>query len=281
MKSLKFVKIHGIGNDYIYIDGINSTINKLSDLSIKISDRHFGVGSDGLIALLPSQKADFRMRMFNADGSEAEMCGNGIRGLAKMIHDHGFSKKKQLTIETLAGIMELELTLKDNKVSMVTVDMGEPILEREKIPMIGEPGHVIEETIELEDSVKFELTAVSVGNPHAIIFVEDVDNFPIEKYGPLIEKHPLFPSRINVEFVKILSSNEAKQRTWERGSGETMACGTGATAVTVAGVLTGRLDSQSTIHLLGGDLMIRWDKQTNHLFMTGPATEVFKGEWYY
>ncbi|MBN2436705.1 MAG: diaminopimelate epimerase [Spirochaetes bacterium] len=281
MKSLKFVKIHGIGNDYIYIDGINSTINKLSDLSIKISNRHFGVGSDGLIALLPSQKADFRMRMFNADGSEAEMCGNGIRGLAKMIHDHGFSKKKQLTIETLAGIMELELTLKDNKVSMVTVDMGEPILEREKIPMIGEPGHVIEETIELEDSVKFELTAVSVGNPHAIIFVEDVDNFPIEKYGSLIEKHPLFPSRINVEFVKILSSNEAKQRTWERGSGETMACGTGATAVTVAGALTGRLDSQSTIHLLGGDLMIRWDKQTNHLFMTGPATEVFKGEWFY
>ena len=281
MKSLKFVKIHGIGNDYVYIDGINSTINKLSELSVKISDLHFGVGSDGLIALLPSQKADFRMRMFNADGSEAEMCGNGIRGLAKMIHDHGFSKKKQLTIETLAGIMNLELTLKDNKVSMVTVDMGEPILEREKIPMLGEPGQVIEETIELEDSVKFELTAVSVGNPHAIIFVEDVDNFPIEKYGSLIENHPLFPSRTNVEFVKVLSSNEAKQRTWERGSGETMACGTGATAVTVAGVLTGRLDSQSTIHLLGGDLMIRWDKQTNHLFMTCPATEVFKGEWYF
>ncbi|MDA3899487.1 MAG: diaminopimelate epimerase [Spirochaetes bacterium] len=278
---MKFLKIHGIGNDYVYIDAITNSISKPSEIAVKISDRHFGVGSDGLILLLESKKADFKMRMFNSDGSEAEMCGNGIRGLAKMIFDHGFSKKKQLSIETLAGILELDLIIHDNKVSQVTVNMGEPILEREKIPMIGEPGHVIDETIELEDSVKFEVTTVSVGNPHAVIFVEDVDNFPIEKYGPLIENHPLFPARINVEFVKVVSQNEAHQRTWERGSGETLACGTGATAVTVAGVLSGRLDSQSTIHLRGGDLMIRWDKPSNQLFMTGGATEVFKGEWFY
>lgn len=281
MKSLKFIKLHGIGNDYVYIDGINNTISKPSEIALKISDRHFGIGSDGLILLLPSKKADFRMRMFNSDGSEAEMCGNGIRGLAKMIHDHGYSKKKQLKIETLAGILELDLEIENSKVEMVTVNMGEPRLERDQIPMIGEPGQVVDEVLELEDSVRFDITCVSMGNPHAVIFVEDIENFPIEKYGPLIENHPLFPSRTNVEFVKVINKNEAIQRTWERGAGETLACGTGASAVTVAGVISGRLDSQATIHLKGGDLMIRWDKLSNHVYMSGNAVEVFKGEWYY
>lgn len=280
MKSLKFIKMHGLGNDYVYIDGINNSITKPSDLAIKISDRNFGVGGDGMILLLASKKADFRMRMFNADGSEAEMCGNGIRCIAKMIYDHGFSKKKRLSIETLAGILELDLLLKENKVSEVTVDMGEPILERNEIPMIGNAGTVIDEVLELDDKVKFNITAVSMGNPHIVIFIDDAEHFPLEKYGPMIENHPLFPARTNVEFVQVVAPNRAIQRTWERGSGETLACGTGASAVTVAGVLTEQLDSQSTIELKGGTLRIRWDRETNHLFMTGPATEVFRGEWY-
>jgi diaminopimelate epimerase len=281
MKSLKFIKIHGIGNDYIYVDAIHNTLSKPGEIAEKISDRHFGVGSDGLILLLESKTADFKMRMFNSDGTEAEMCGNGIRGLAKMIHDHGFSKKKKLKIETLAGILELDLHLKNNHVDSVTVDMGEPILNRSQIPMVGEEGNVIEEVLELDDTVKFTITAVSMGNPHVVIFVEDVDHFPLEKYGPMIENHQLFTNRTNVEFVKVSAQNEAFQRTWERGAGETLACGTGACAVTVAGVLTGKLENQSTIHLLGGDLQIDWNKASNHVYMTGNATEVFKGEWYY
>ncbi|MFW6364846.1 MAG: diaminopimelate epimerase [Spirochaetota bacterium] len=281
MKTLKFIKLQGIGNDYVYIDGIRNQLTKPGEIAKKISDRNYGVGGDGMIVLLPSKKADFRMRMFNSDGSEAEMCGNGIRGLAKMIYDHGFSKKKHLEIETLAGVLELELSLDGKYVDTVTVDMGEPRLERSLIPMIGDPGNVVDETIELNDSVKFDITALSMGNPHAVIFVEDVEQFPIEKYGPMVENHQLFPNRTNVEFVKIISKTEAVQRTWERGSGETLACGTGASAVTVAGALTGRLDSQALIHLRGGDLRIKWDRVSNHVYMTGPAREVFRGEWYY
>lgn len=281
MKSLKFIKLHGNGNDYVYVDGIHNNLTKPAEIAKKISDRNFGVGGDGMIMLLPSKKADFRMRMFNSDGSEAEMCGNGIRGLAKMIYDHGFSKKKQLNIETMAGVLELDLNVKDKHVDTVTVDMGEPKLERSRIPMIGDPGNVVDETLELDDTVKFDITAVSMGNPHAIIFVEDLEHFPLEKYGPMVENHQLFPNRTNVEFVKIINKGEAIQRTWERGSGETLACGTGASAVTVAGVLTERLENEALIHLSGGDLHIRWDRLSNHVFMTGPATEVFKGEWYY
>ncbi len=279
MKSFPFIKMHGIGNDYVYIDAINNRIQHPEELAPKISDRHFGVGGDGLILLLPSEKADFRMRMFNADGSEAQMCGNGIRCLAKMIHDHGFSEKKILAIETLAGIKEVSIEVKNRKVVLATVDMGAPRIERSEIPMIGEPGSVIEEDLELDDGVKFQITAVSMGNPHCVIFVEDVENFPLAKYGPMIENHPLFPERTNVEFVEIISPTEARQRTWERGSGETLACGTGASAVTVAGSLARKLEKKVQIHLSGGDLSINWDVITGNVYMTGTAEEVFRGEW--
>lgn len=276
---IKFIKMQGIGNDYIYIDARKQTIKNPEKLSIKISDRHFGVGSDGLILILNSKKADFRMRMFNSDGSEAEMCGNGIRCFAKYIYDHGLSGKKKISVETKAGVKHLDLTLKNKKVASVKVDMGEPILQREKIPMSGNPGQVINETLTLEDGVKFEITAVSMGNPHVIIYVEDVKNFPVEKYGPMIENHDLFPNRTNVEFIQILNNAEVIQRTWERGSGETLACGTGASAVTVAGVLTGKTARKIILHLSGGDLNTEWNEKDSHVYLSGPAVEVFQGVW--
>jgi len=275
---IPFTKLHGIGNDYIYINAIKHTVKNPKRLAIAMSDRHFGVGSDGLILILPSQKADFRMRMFNADGSEAEMCGNGIRAFAKYVYDHKLTKKTNLSVETLAGIKYLTCTLKNGKVHSVTVDMGQPILLRDKIPMIGNPGMVIEEEIHV-DGVKFPITAVSMGNPHAVIYVEDVKNFPVEKYGPMIENHELFPKRTNVEFVEIVNEKEVIQRTWERGSGETLACGTGASAVTVAGVLTKKTARKLKVHLTGGDLTIEWNEKNNHVFLTGPAEEVFEGVW--
>jgi len=275
---IPFTKLHGIGNDYIYINAIKHPVKNPKRLAIAMSDRHFGVGSDGLILILPSQKADFRMRMFNADGSEAEMCGNGIRAFAKYVYDHKLTKKTNLSVETLAGIKYLTCTLKNGKVHSVTVDMGQPILLRDKIPMIGNPGMVIEEEIHV-DGVKFPITAVSMGNPHAVIYVEDVKNFPVEKYGPMIENHELFPKRTNVEFVEIVNEKEVIQRTWERGSGETLACGTGASAVTVAGVLTKKTARKLKVHLSGGDLTIEWNEKDNHVYLTGPAEEVFEGVW--
>jgi diaminopimelate epimerase len=232
---VKFTKMHGIGNDYIYIDARSTAVRHPEKLAVAMSDRHFGVGSDGLILILKSETADFRMRMFNADGSEAEMCGNGIRCFAKYVYDHGLIKNKRISVETLAGVKHLDMQVKNKKVETVRVDMGEPILQRERIPMSGNPGMVIGEALSLEDGVRFEITAVSMGNPHAVIYVEDVKNFPVEKYGTMIENHDLFPNRTNVEFVQILNEGEVIQRTWERGSGETLACGTGASAVTVAG----------------------------------------------
>lgn len=279
MRTIPFIKMQGIGNDYVYIDAINNKIQHPELLAPKISDRHFGVGGDGLILLLPSEKADFRMRMFNADGTEAQMCGNGIRCLSKMIYDHGFSEKKELAIETLAGIKEVSLEVKNHHVVTVAVDMGLPRIERSELPMIGDPGSVIEENLELDDAVTFQVTAVSMGNPHCVIFVEDVDNFPLAKYGPMIENHPLFPERVNVEFVEIISGSAVRQRTWERGSGETLACGTGASAVCVAGSLARKLDRKVLVHLRGGDLSINWDVISGKVFMTGPAEEVFRGEW--
>ncbi|MGQ9844522.1 MAG: diaminopimelate epimerase [Spirochaetota bacterium] len=275
---MPFTKLHGIGNDYIYINAIKHPVKNPKRLAIAMSDRHFGVGSDGLILILPSQKADFRMRMFNADGSEAEMCGNGIRAFAKYVYDHKLTKKTNLSVETLAGIKHLQCTLKNGKVNMVTVDMGQPILLRDKIPMLGNPGMVIEEEIYV-DGVKFPVTAVSMGNPHAVIYIEDAKNFPVEKYGPMIENHELFPKRTNVEFVEIVNENEVIQRTWERGSGETLACGTGASAVTVAGVLTKKTGRKLKVHLSGGDLIIEWNEKDNHVYLTGPADEVFEGVW--
>jgi diaminopimelate epimerase len=275
---IPFTKLHGIGNDYIYINAIKHPVENPKKLAIAMSNRNFGVGSDGLILILPSGKADFTMRMFNADGSEAEMCGNGIRGFAKYVYDHGLTKKTTIAVETLAGVKQVRCTVKNGKVHTVTVDMGEPILLRDKIPMLGNPGTVIEEDLHV-DGVKFSITAVSMGNPHVVIYVEDVKNFPVEKYGPMIENHELFPKRTNVEFVQIVTGKEVIQRTWERGSGETLACGTGASAVTVAGVLTEKTDRRLKVHLKGGDLSIEWNNKDNHVYLTGPAEEVFEGIW--
>lgn len=279
MKKLPFVKMHGIGNDYIFINGIQSAPENLPKLSKLISDRHYGAGSDGLIVILPSEKADFKMRMFNSDGSEAEMCGNGIRCFAKYVYDYSLTSKTDLLIETKAGNKEVFLTVRDKSVSTVTVDMGMPIMERTQIPMIGDHGSVINETIELEDSVKFNITAVSMGNPHAVIFVEELEKFPLAKYGEMIENHPLFPHKTNVEFVKIISKNKIEQRTWERGSGETLACGTGASAALVASHLNDRTGRKATVKLRGGDLTIEWNEKNGLVYMTGPAVEVYRGEW--
>ncbi|MGV7929476.1 MAG: diaminopimelate epimerase [Spirochaetota bacterium] len=276
---VKFTKMHGIGNDYIYIDARSTAVRHPEKLAVAMSDRHFGVGSDGLILILKSETADFRMRMFNADGSEAEMCGNGIRCFAKYVYDHALIKNKRISVETLAGVKHLDMQVKNKKVETVRVDMGEPILQRERIPMSGNPGMVIGEALSLEDGVRFEITAVSMGNPHAVIYVEDVKNFPVEKYGTMIENHDLFPNRTNVEFVQILNEEEVIQRTWERGSGETLACGTGASAVTVAGVLMRRTARSILVHLNGGDLRTEWREDDNHVFLTGPAVEVFQGIW--
>lgn len=277
---IHFTKMHGLGNDYIYINALKEAPRKPGDLAKKMSDRHFGVGGDGLILILPAeQEGDFRMRMFNADGSEAEMCGNGIRAFGKYVYDYGLTKNKNLTIETLAGLIGLDMKIKNKKVTGVTVDMGEPVLQRERIPMIGDPGMVIDEHLHLDDGVRFPITAVSMGNPHAVVFVEDVEHFPVAKYGPMIENHDLFPNKTNVEFVELISEKEVSQRTWERGTGETLACGTGASAVTVAGWLTKRTDRSITIHLRGGDLHTEWRESDNHLYMTGPAVEVFSGQW--
>lgn len=276
---VKFTKMHGIGNDYIYIDARSTAVRHPEKLAVAMSDRHFGVGSDGLILILKSETADFRMRMFNADGSEAEMCGNGIRCFAKYVYDHGLIKNKRISVETLAGVKHLDMQVKNKKVETVRVDMGEPILQRERIPMSGNPGMVIGEALSLGDGVRFEITAVSMGNPHAVIYVEDVKNFPVEKYGTMIENHDLFPNRTNVEFVQILNEGEVIQRTWERGSGETLACGTGASAVTVAGVLMRRTARSILVHLNGGDLRTEWREDDNHVFLTGPAVEVFQGTW--
>jgi diaminopimelate epimerase len=276
---ITFTKMHGTGNDYIYIDNRDNRIKKPNELAQEMSDRHYGIGSDGLILIMKSATSDFRMRMFNADGSEAEMCGNGIRCFAKYVFDHGLTDKKSLDIETLAGIKHLELTIHNKKVTSAMVDMGEPILRRDRIPMLGKPGMVVSEILQLPDGASFEITALSMGNPHSVIFVEDVERFPVEKYGPIIESHDFFPQRTNVEFVQIVTRDEVIQRTWERGSGETLACGTGASAVTVASIITKQTDRQLTIHLRGGDLKTEWREETNRVYMTGPAVEVFQGQW--
>ena len=276
---MKFTKMHGAGNDYIFIEDFKDTIKNPSRLSVDMSNRNFGIGSDGLILILKSKNADFRMRMFNSDGSESAMCGNGIRCFAKYVYDHKLTDKENITIETGGGIKDLDLKIKDKKVDSVKVDMGEPLLLREMIPMLGEPGMVINENLHLPDGINFTITSVSMGNPHVIIFVEDAKNFPVAKYGPIIENFNLFPERTNVEFVQVLNRKEIIQRTWERDAGETMACGTGASAITVAGVLTKQTERKLTVHLSGGKLKTEWNEKNNHVYLTGPAVEVFKGEW--
>ncbi len=324
---MKFTKMHGIGNDYVYINAIKYDIQNPSQLAVTVSDRHFGIGSDGLILIKASDKADFMMDMYNADGSQSEMCGNGIRCVGKYVYDHGLTDKKIVTIETLAGIKTLNLTVKPVEevegykavsnngmvVAEATVNMGAPILEPEKVPVILPDGYnarkvleVIKENtgIGLESPVDSNLdgisidknekvairmpvvindtiyygTCVSMGNPHVIVFVDETDDFPLEKYGPSFENYRNFPERINTEFVQVIDRKHVKMRVWERGTGETLACGTGASATGVACILNGKTDDEITVSLLGGDLKIKWDREQNLVFMTGPATTVFEGE---
>lgn len=275
---MKFTKMHGAGNDYVYVNCFEETVSDPAATAIKVSNRNFGIGSDGLILIMPSDKADVRMRMFNSDGSESEMCGNGIRCVAKYAYDHGIVAKTEITAETGAGILTLQLFPNaENKVDRVRVNMGPPRLSREEIPMNGTPvAQVVAEELTVLDKT-FKITCVSMGNPHCIIYVDDVDTFPVTTYGPLIENHQLFPRRTNVEFIQIISRTEVKQRTWERGAGETLACGTGASAVCVVGVLNNVTDRKILNHLAGGDLELEW-VENGPVFMTGPATEVFNGD---
>lgn len=274
---LKFTKMQGIGNDYVYVNCFEETVADPSAVSIKVSDRHYGIGSDGLILICPSDVADCKMRMFNADGSTSSMCGNGVRCVGKYIHDKGITDKTTVTVETDAGIKVLELHLENGLTKSVTVDMGRPQLRPKFIPVNAEGEAFIGETIEVMGQ-EVILTAVSMGNPHAVIFVQDTDSLKLEEIGPLFENHPMFPQRTNTEFIQVIDKNTLKMRVWERGSGETLACGTGACASLVAGVLTGECSRKATLKLLGGDLEIRWDEETDHVFMTGPAEFVFDGE---
>lgn len=275
---MKFTKMHGAGNDYVYVNCFEERVDNPEQVAIQVSNRNFGVGSDGLILIMPSSVADIRMRMFNSDGSESEMCGNGIRCVAKYAYDHGIIANKEITAETGAGILTLKLiTDGRNKVERVRVNMGKPRLTRAEIPMLGEPtAQVVAEPLNIMHTT-FAISCVSMGNPHCVIFVDDVENFQVEKYGPLIENHEFFPRRTNVEFVQVISRSEVRQRTWERGAGETLACGTGASAVCVAGVLNGLTEKKVLNHLSGGDLELEW-AEDGYLYMTGPATEVFSGE---
>ena len=273
---IKFTKMQGLGNDYVYMDAIHQKIENESSLAQFVSNRHFGIGSDGLILICKSDIADFKMRMFNSDGSEAEMCGNGIRCVGKFVYDKGLTDKTTVTIETLAGIKTLELNTKDGKVETVKVDMGEPILNPKEIPVISDEEPVKNLMLEAEGR-KFKFTCVSMGNPHAITEVEDTEKFDVEKYGKVLEVDKAFPNKTNVEFIQIVDKNHVKMRVWERGAGETLACGTGACATAVACYLNGKTDRNVEVELLGGKLYIEWNEENNHIYMTGPAVTVFEG----
>jgi diaminopimelate epimerase len=276
---MHFTKMQGAGNDYIYVDCFTEDVpQNLDELARRMSDRRFGVGGDGLILIRPSEVADARMQMFNADGSEAEMCGNGIRCVAKYVYDHGICRRNELRIETGAGVLALAVEVQGGTVSRVRVDMGEPILEAAQIPtkLSGTP--VVDQPLAVNGQ-QLRVTCVSMGNPHCVTFVPQANDHLVLGLGPKIEHDPLFPARTNVEFVEVVNRNEVRQRTWERGSGETWACGTGASAVCVAGVLAGKTSRRILNHLRGGDLELEWNEENNHVFMTGPAEEVFSGEW--
>ncbi len=274
---IKFTKMHGLGNDYVYVDAISQDINEPSSLAQFVSNRNFGVGSDGLILICKSDIADFKMRMFNSDGSEAEMCGNGIRCVGKFVYDKGLTNKTEVAIETLAGIKYLQLNVKDGKVETARVDMGEPIFEPEEIPVVSSEKPV-KNLHTVSQGKEFTMTCVSMGNPHAITVVDDVKQFDVEKYGSVLEVDKAFPKRINVEFAEIVDKDKIKMRVWERGAGETLACGTGACATAVACNINGYTNREVTVELLGGNLKIEWNKEDNHVYMTGPATTVFEGE---
>ena len=271
--------MQGLGNDYVYVNCFREKIADPSRLAVKISDRHFGVGSDGLILINPSDKADFEMEMYNADGSRGEMCGNGIRCVAKYVYDYGLTDQTSISVETLGGIKYLDLTVKDGKAVLVKVDMGKPELSPEKIPVVSAGEKVVDEPIDV-DGQNYRMTCVSMGNPHAVVYVDcDVRNLPLEEIGPKFENHERFPNRVNTEFVRVLDRRTVEMRVWERGSGETLACGTGACAVAVSCVLNGLTEDEVTVKLLGGDLQIKWDREKDTVFMTGPAEVVFDGEW--
>lgn len=275
---LKFTKMHGLGNDYVYMDCTKSGIpDNVTSLAQFVSNRHFGVGSDGLILICASEICDFKMRMFNLDGSEAQMCGNGIRCVGKFVYDKGLTSKTEITVETLAGVKKLKLQVENQKVAMVEVDMGEPILEASKIPVVAITSPVTGLKLQAKEK-EFNFTCVSMGNPHAITIVDNVKEFDVKKYGSRLEVDAHFPEKANIEFIKIIDENTIEMRVWERGSGETFACGTGACAVAVACYLNGLTKNEVTVKLLGGDLNIKWNKENNHIYMTGPAVTVFEGE---
>ncbi|MEF2865502.1 MAG: diaminopimelate epimerase [Anaerobutyricum sp.] len=274
---MKFTKMHGIGNDYVYVNCFEESVKNPAEVSKFVSDRHFGIGSDGLILISPSAIADFRMNIYNADGSQAEMCGNGIRCVAKYVYDYGLTDKTEISVETLAGIKYLRLQVENGKVASVEVNMGAPILEPKEIPVAVEESPVVNVSVEVKGKI-YHMTCVSMGNPHAIIFMNNVKDLDIAAIGPYFENHTVFPKRTNTEFVEVLDRNTVNMRVWERGSDETLACGTGACATTVACILNDKTENEVTVHLLGGDLKIRWDREANQVYMTGPATVVFDGE---
>ncbi len=275
---MRFTKMEGCGNDYIYINCFEEIVEQPEKLAIAMSERHFGVGADGLVLIMPSNKADFRMRMFNLDGSEGEMCGNAVRCIGKYVYERGMTNKTEVSLETAGGIRYLALNIENEIVKTVRVDMGEPILEAEKIPVLHESSPVIGKKIQINGE-KLLFTCVSMGNPHAVTFVEDTQAFPVEEYGKQVEGSSFFPKKTNVEFVQVLGRNQIKMRVWERGSGETLACGTGACASVVAAILNGFCDREVGVSLLGGELTIAWDEEDNHVYMTGPAAFSFDGVW--
>jgi len=274
---MNFTKMNGLGNDFVIIAGEQQLPENVAELAIQLCNRFFGIGADGLVYILPSEVADFRMRIINSDGSEAEQCGNAIRCVSKYVYDNGLTDKEEITIETLgAGAQKVQLTVQDGKVASVRVDMGQPILNGLAVPTTVDAELVIEHPIEV-DGREFKFTAVSMGNPHCVIYVEDAVNFDLNTWGPKLEMHPMFPRKINVEFVTVKSRTHTDMRVWERGAGPTLACGTGACATVVASVLTGATERKATVSLKGGDLLIEWNESDNHVYMSGPAAESFRG----
>lgn len=274
---MKFTKMHGTGNDYIYINCFEEKIDDPVSLSLKLSDRHFGIGGDGIIMICPSDTADFKMQMYNADGSEGKMCGNGIRCVAKYVHDRQLTDKKEITVETRSGIKILSLNIENDSVKTVRVDMGEPVILTDDIPVISDTPEFINQPVTANGNV-YMMTCVSMGNPHAVTFVDDVASLDLPRLGPPLEKHPMFPDRANIEFIQVIDEKTLKMRVWERGSGETLACGTGACAALVASVLNGKCRRRAKLLLLGGSLDIEWNEINNHVYLTGPAEFVFDGE---
>ena len=274
---MKFTKMHGCGNDYVYVDCTKTPLPDPEAVAIRVSHRHFGVGADGLILICPSEVADFRMAMYNADGSEGAMCGNGIRCVGKFVYDKGLTDKTRITVETKAGIKTLDLTVENGKVARARVDMGEPSAAASAIPVVGLGDCVIGKEVEVGGK-SYTMTCISMGNPHAVVWCDDVAGLDIDRIGPLFEQNPMFPDRVNTEFVKVLDDSHVEMRVWERGSGETMACGTGACATACATFLNGRTGRRVFVKLLGGELEVELDEKTGHVFLTGPAATVFEGE---